>query len=77
MDLEIKSKADSSPFKSDTLPAFFCKFEGRLVPLLFSYFIWGAEQWALFVFWKFEVWLLAFRVQLFWKNAVVAVNSVH
>ena len=24
------------------------------------------------VFWKFEVWLLAFRVQLFWKNAVVA-----
>ena len=44
MDLEIKSKADSSPFKSDTLTALFCKFEVRLVPLLFSYFIWGAEQ---------------------------------
>ena len=69
MDLEIKSKADSSPFKSDTLPAFFCKFEARLVPLLFSYFIWGAEQWTLFVqvFWKFDVWLLTFWlcVQLF------------
>ena len=65
--VEIKSKADFSPFQSATLPAFFCKFEARLVPLLFSYFIWGAEQCTLYVqvFWKFEVWLLAFCVQLF------------